>query len=208
MRSVTLQGVLQHLRKLTDPCRNRELSDRDLLERFRRCREEAAFTLLVQRHGTMVLNACRRILSNEQDAEDAFQATFLVLVRRAGTIRKETSLSSWLHIVATRIAHKARMRSAREPRVGQAFEPDIRDDPSDSVAAQELRAALDEEIARLPAKYRTPLVLCYLAEKTHEQAAGELGWPKSSVTARLAKARELLHKRLTRRGFTIPAGLL
>jgi RNA polymerase sigma-70 factor (ECF subfamily) len=113
MHSATLQGVLQQLRKLTDPCRGRELGDGDLLERFRRGREEAAFTLLVQRHGSMVLNACRRILGDDHDAEDAFQATFLVLVRKAGTIRKETSLSSWLHVVATHIAHKARAQSAR-----------------------------------------------------------------------------------------------
>jgi RNA polymerase sigma factor (sigma-70 family) len=209
MRTATLQGVLQHLRKLTDPCRDRELSDLDLLECFRRCREEAAFTLLVQRHGSMVLNACRRILSNEQDAEDAFQATFLVLVRKAGTIRKDASLSSWLHIVATRIAHRALAQSARRRACERTTLPPARDANSiDALAAGELRAALDEEIARLPAKYRTPLVLCYLAEKTHEQAAGELGWPKSSVTARLAKARELLQRRLTQRGFTVPAGLL
>src|SRR5262249_28739545 len=113
MHSATLQAALQQLRKLTDPRRAKDLSDRDLLERYRRCREEAAFTLLVQRHGAMVLNACRRILGDEQEAEDAFQATFLVLVRKAVTIRNETTLSSWLHVVATRIAHRAWARSAR-----------------------------------------------------------------------------------------------
>jgi RNA polymerase sigma factor (sigma-70 family) len=208
MHASTLQGVLEHLRKLTDPTRAWDLSDADLLERFRLRREEAAFTLLVQRHGPMVLAVCRRILGDAHEAEDAFQATFLVLVRNAGTIRKQQSLAPWLHGTAARISHKARIRCARHRRLGQAGQPDIHDDPSDSVAAQELRAALDEEIARLPAKYRTPLVLCYLAEKSHEQAAMELGWPKSSVTARLAKARELLHLRLTRRGFIVPAGLL
>jgi RNA polymerase sigma factor (sigma-70 family) len=209
MRSATLQGVLEHLRKLTDPRRARELCDGDLLERFRRYREEAAFTLLMQRHGAMVLNICRRILGDSHQAEDAFQATFLVLVRKAGTIRKEASWSSWLHVVATHIAHKARAQSARRRACErEALPPGRNDNSFDALAAGELRAALDEEIARLPDKYRTPLVLCYLAEKTHEQAASELGWPKSSVTARLAKARALLLRRLTRRGFTVPAGLL
>jgi RNA polymerase sigma factor (sigma-70 family) len=207
MHASSLQGVLDYFRKLTDPARPRELSDADLLERFRLGREEAAFTLLVQRHGPMVLAVCRRILGDVYEAEDAFQATFLVLVRKAGTIRKQQSLAGWLHRVASHIAHKAGMRCTRQ-RVGQAFQPDIRDDPSETLAAAELRAALDEEIERLPDKYRTPLILCYLAEKTHEQAAAELGWPKSSVTARLARARELLQRRLIRRGFTAPAGLL
>lgn len=209
MHASPLQGVLDHLRKLTDPARRRELSDADLLERFRLHRDEAAFTLLVQRHGPMVLAVCRRVLGDAHEAEDAFQATFLVLVRNAGTIRKQQSLAAWLHGVASHIAHKARMRSVRQRQhVGQAFLPDSHDDPSEALAAAELQAALDEEIERLPAKYRMPLVLCYLADKTHEQAARELGWPKSSVTARLAKARELLQRRLIRRGFSAPAGLL
>jgi RNA polymerase sigma factor (sigma-70 family) len=209
MHASTLRSVLEHLRKLTDPAGVRELSDADLLERFRLGREEAAFTLLVQRHGPMVLAVCRRVLGDAHEAEDAFQATFLVLVRNAAAIRKQESLAGWLHGVAWRIAHKARLRSARQQARPFTTRPSIaRDDPSEKLAAAELRAALDEEIERLPDKYRMPLVLCYLADKTHEQAAGELGWPKSSVTARLARARELLQRRLRNRGFTVPAGLL
>jgi RNA polymerase sigma factor (sigma-70 family) len=209
MHASTLQGFLGHLRRLTDPARSRELSDADLLERFRLHREEAAFTLLVQRHGPMVLNVCRRILGDVHEAEDAFQATFLVLVRKAGTIRQQHSLAGWLHRVAAHIAHKAGMQLARRQTCQREIVPPTRqEDCFDTLAAAELRAALDEEIERLPAKYRTPLVLCYLADKTHAQAAVELGWPKSSVTARLAKARELLQRRLTRRGFIAPAGLL
>lgn len=209
MHASTLRSVLEHLRKLTGPARVRELSDADLLERFRLRREEAAFTLLVQRHGPMVLAVCRRVLGDLHEAEDAFQATFLVLVRNAAAIRKQESLAGWLHGVASRIAHKARMRSARQRARPLGTLPSIvRDDPSEKLAAAELRAALDEEIERLPDKYRMPLVLCYLADKTHEQAADELGWPKSSVTARLARARELLQRRLRQRGFTVPAGLL
>src|SRR5262249_16393264 len=109
MHASTLQGVLDHLRKLTNPARAGELSDAELLERFRRRREEAAFTLLVHRHGPMVLAVCRRILGDAHQAEDAFQATFLVLVRNAGTIRKQHSLAAWLHGTAARIAHKARL---------------------------------------------------------------------------------------------------
>jgi RNA polymerase sigma factor (sigma-70 family) len=209
MQSSTLQGFLDHLRRLTDPSRGRDLSDADLLERFRSRREEAAFTLLVQRHGPMVLALCRRVLGDAHEAEDAFQAAFLVLVRKAGTIRKQSSLAAWLYGVASRIAHKARMRSVRQRgREREVMPPNVGDDPCESLTAGELRAALDEEIERLPAKYRTPLILCYLADKTHEQAAKELNWPKSSVTARLAKARQLLQRRLIRRGFTAPAALL
>jgi len=209
MHASTLKSVVEHLRKWTDPTRVRELSDADLLERFRRHREEAAFTLLLQRHGPMVLAVCRRILGDAHEAEDAFQASFLVLIRSADKIRKKHSLGSWLHGVASRVAHKARMRSARQrTQEREALSRTICDDPSKTLVARELRAALDEEIARLPDKYRAPLVLCYLADKTHEQVAGELGWPKSSVTARLARARELLQRRLRQRGFTVPAGLL
>ncbi|HEY7424262.1 MAG TPA: sigma-70 family RNA polymerase sigma factor [Gemmataceae bacterium] len=209
MHATTLQGILEHLRRLTTPARDRDLSDADLLERFRLRGEEAAFTLLVQRHGPMVLAVCRRIRGDAHEAEDAFQATFLVLVRNAGAIRKQQSLAGWLYGVASRIAHKARLRSARQrARPFDALPSIIRDDPSAKLTAEELRAALDEEIERLPDKYRIPLVLCYLADKTHEQAAGELGWPKSSVTARLARARELLQRRLRHRGFTAPASLL
>ncbi len=209
MHATTLQGILEHLRKLTNPARDRGLSDADLLERFHLLREEASFTLLVQRLGPMVLAICRRILGDVHEAEDAFQATFLVLVRNAAAIRKQESLAGWLHGVAWRIAHKARLRSARQQaRPFDALPSIVRDDPSEKLAAAELRATLDEEIERLPDKYRMPIIICYLADKTHEQAAGELGWPKSSVTARLARARELLQRRLRQRGFTVPVGLL
>lgn len=209
MQSSALKSLVGHLRRLTSPAGARELSDADLLERFRGGREEAAFALLVQRHGPMVLAICRRVLGDLHDAEDAFQATFLVLVRNAAAIRKQQSLASYLHGVASRIARKTRARSACRRRHERALSPDrVAADPLDPLLAGELRAVLDEEIAQLPDKYRMPLVLCYLAEKTHEQAAGELGWPKTSLTTRLMRARQLLQQRLLRRGFTAPAGLL
>ncbi|HEY7314231.1 MAG TPA: sigma-70 family RNA polymerase sigma factor [Gemmataceae bacterium] len=209
MQSSTLHNLLGRLRRLTDPARAGDLSDSDLLARFRGRREEAAFTLLVQRHGPMVFAVCRRVLGDAHEAEDAFQATFLVLARNADSIRQQQSLAGWLHAVASRIACKARTKALRQRACERELLPLApRPDPSETLAAHELRAALDDEIARLPDKYRTPLVLCYLADKTHEQIAGELGWPKSSVTARLARARQLLQRRLLRRGFTAPAGML
>src|SRR5262245_33865541 len=181
-----------------------DLSDADLLERFRARQEEAAFTLLVQRHGAMVLRVCRRVLRDAHDAEDAFQATFLVLARKAASVRKQASLGSWLHGVALRVARKARLRTAvREDRERQAVGARSRSRPADDLTHSELRAALDEEIHRLPEKYRAPVVLCCLEGKTHEQVARELRWPKSSVTARLARARELLRPLLARRGVAV-----
>ncbi len=209
MHTSTLHGVLDYLRKLTAPARPHDLSDTELLERFRLRREEAAFTLLVQRHGPMVLNVCRRILGDVHQAEDAFQATFLILVRKAGTIRRQQSLGGWLHRVASHLALRTRAQTVRRQSCERQFLAlATQDDGCDTLATAELRTALDQEIARLPDKYRMPLVLCYLSDKTHEQAAVELGWPKSSVTARLARARELLQRRLQHRGFTVPAGLL
>ena len=209
MPATTLQAFLEHLRILTDPNRSRELSDADLLERFRTQREEAAFTLLVQRHGPMVLTLCRRILGNGHEAEDVFQAAFLVLVRKAATIRQDESLAGWLHRVASRLALKTRAQAARRHKSERDGASKIlSEECRETLIAEELRAALDEEIERLPEKYRMPVVLCYLTDKTHEQAARDLGCPKSSVTSRLVKARQLLQQRLIRRGFTAPAGLV
>src|SRR5579871_3482789 len=209
MQAHSLQNILTHLRKLTDPQRPREISDKELLDRFLQKREEAAFTLLVQRHGPMVFGVCRRILGDVHAAEDALQATFLTLVRYAHSIRKQQSLASWLHSVAARLCYRMRMRTARRRQIERVVLPQqTLPDPCATLATQQLREALDNEINRLPDKYRVPLVLCYLAEKTHEEAARELGWPKSSVTARLARARELLQRRLSRRGIAVSAALV
>jgi RNA polymerase sigma factor (sigma-70 family) len=209
MQPSPLRGVLGTLRRLAGPGGANDLSDADLLERFRARHEEAAFTLLVERHGPMVLGVCRRVLGNVHDAEEAFQATFLVFVRRASAIRKQASLASWLYGVAYRVAAKARARAAaRRARERQAVTARPASGPPDALADLELRAALDEEVRRLPEKYRVPLVLCSLEGKTHEQAAQELRWPKSSVTARLGRARDLLRRRLVGRGFAVTAAVL
>jgi RNA polymerase sigma factor (sigma-70 family) len=153
MHSSTLRGVLEHLRKLTDPDRGRELRDGDLLDRFRLHREESAFTLLLQRHGPMVFNVCRRILGDGPEAEDAFQSAFLVLIRKAGTIRKEAALSSWLHVVATRVSHKAAMQSARRRACErEAIPPQERNNSFDALAA----ATCDAVGPSLPATMRQP----------------------------------------------------
>jgi RNA polymerase sigma factor (sigma-70 family) len=202
-------SALGTLRRLAGAGGAGDRSDADLLERFRGRHEEAAFTLLVQRHGPMVLAVCRRVLGDRHEAEDAFQATFLVLVRKASAIRKQASLASWLYGVAYRVAVKARARAitrrVHERKAGAAMPAPA---PPDALANAELRAALDEEMRRLPDKYRIPLVLCGLEGKTHEQAAQALHWPKSSVTARLTRAHDLLQRRLVGRGFAVTAGVL
>src|SRR5260370_19978706 len=150
-----LSHVLQHLRKVADTQTARDLTDGELLERFRTTQEETAFALLVQRHGPMVLGVCRRVLRDAHDAEDAFQAAFLVLARKAGSIRRRDSLGSWLYGVAYRVAAKARARSARRRlrETGALIDvpaADCRDAP----AEREVRLGLDEELGRPPAKYR------------------------------------------------------
>jgi RNA polymerase sigma factor (sigma-70 family) len=208
MPTASLHHVLRHLRTLSEAQATRELSDGELLERFRVRREETAFALLVQRHGPMVLGVCRRLLADAHAAEDAFQATFLVLVRKAASIRKRDSVVSWLHGVARRIAVKARQRGARDHALERRSLAMPRAEMCDDYTWHELRAILDEELEQLPEKYRTPLVLCGLEGKTHEQAAQELGCPKSSLSSRLARARELLRDRLTRRGITVSTAAL
>jgi len=207
MKTTALGHVLEHLRHLAKADAARDISDAELLERFQSQAEEAAFAILVHRHGPMVFNLCRRLLGNVHEAEDAFQATFLVLARKARQIRKPPSLGSWLYGVAYRIARRARIGAAQRRRQEQQVARTI-GQPYAEPSCQELRAVLDEELQRLPIQYRAPVVLCYLEGKTHFQAGQELDWPKSSVTARLERARKILQRRLTRRGFGLGAGLL
>src|SRR5262249_2311583 len=149
-----------------------------------------------ERHGPMVLNVCLRVLKDSHQAEDAFQATFLVLVRKAGAVGQPELLGNWLYGVAYRIAVKAKARAAkrREHERKAAVMP--RPEPSNGATPQELREALDAGMSGLPTKYRAPLVLCYLQGKTHEEAARLLGCPVGSMSSRLARGRELLRRRL------------
>lgn len=206
--NANLDAVLRLTRQLADRPAARDRSDRDLLERFRADGDETAFAVLVERHGPLVLNLCRRLLGNSHDADDVFQATFLILARNAGSIRNTDSLSGWLCGVARRIAHKARLRAQSRRDHERQARPIQEHDPGDEVTWQELCAILDEEIARLPETYRAPLVLCLMHGKTQEAAAGELSCPKSTLASRLEKAREVLRQRLERRGITLTAGAL
>lgn len=209
-----LQPVLRHIRRLLGQSCGHQLPDGLMLERFALQREEAAFAALVERHGPMVWSVCRRVLNDDHEAEDAFQATFLVLTKRADAIRQRQSVASWLYGVAYRVALKARAkvgkRRAREQRLtepAEAVEPATGNGQMD-LAMRELRAVLDEEVNRLPAKYRDPLVLCYFEGKTKDEAAAELGWPTGTVSGRLARARDLLRDRLTRRGLAFSTALM
>ncbi len=212
MADTRLGAVLRHMRQSRES-RDPSLPDGSLLERFAGYGDETAFAALVERHGPMVLGVCRRVLRHDQDAEDVFQATFLLLARKAGTIRKRTAVGSWLYGVAHRLALKARTNAARrstqERRSIEAggSSPTYSADPADDMAWRELRGILDEELTHLPARLRAPLLLCYLEGLTQDEAARHLGWKKRTVKARLARGRDLLHRRLTRRGLTLSAAL-
>jgi RNA polymerase sigma factor (sigma-70 family) len=207
MASGQLNGVLRYLRRVSA----RTLGDRtdgQLLERFAAERDEAAFAALVRRHGPLVWGVCRRVLRHEHDAEDAFQATFLVLVRKADSIGKRASVGSWLYGVAYRVASRARAGSSRRREL-HAEPPDRPDaGPLQELVWRDLRAVLDDEVSRLPERYRAPFVLCYLEGQTTADAAARLGCPQGTVLSRLARARDRLRGRLRRRGVALPAGLL
>jgi len=185
-----------------------DMTDSELLERFATRRDEASFEMLIRRHGPMVLRVCRQILKNVSDAEDAFQATFLVLVRKAGTVRVENSLSPWLYGVAYRVAARARAAAMRRRGLESRRALKAAGNALSLDACHDLSRALHEEVNRLPAQYRAPIVLCYLEGLTHDEAAARLGLPLGTVKGRLARARELLRSRLSRRGLTISASLL
>jgi RNA polymerase sigma factor (sigma-70 family) len=199
--------VLQFLRGLAGE-RTGDATDELLLRRFASGRDEAAFTALLQRHGRLVLGVCRRVLGNVHDAEDAFQATFLVLARQAATGFRPRALAGWLHGVAYRTAQRARKQAARRRvKEWQAVRAVSCEPPADAQWA-DVRRVLDEEIAGLPEKFRAPLVLCYLQGKTNAEAAEDLGCPKGTVMSRLATARERLRARLERRGVTLSVAAL
>jgi RNA polymerase sigma factor (sigma-70 family) len=189
------------------------LGDAELLRRFNARRDEAAFEALVERHGPMVLGVCRRVLGGDPGAaDDAFQATFLILVRKAGALRDGERIGPWLYGVALRVARRARQqRDRRRGREAGAVEPASLPAPEgldhEALARAELAMVLDEELGRLPEKFRAPVVLCYLEGLTHEQAAGRLSCPVGTVRSRMATARDTLRTRLARRGVTVPAGL-
>src|SRR6516162_1777976 len=193
---------------------NREYTDQQLLEQFAKHRDEFAFAAIVRRHGPLVLGVCRRIVRDHHDADEAFQATFLVLARKAGSVRWRGSVGNWLYEVASRVSRKLRAVAARQrahelsTATPATDRPASTPDPLDEASRRELFDVLDEEVGRLPNKYRAPVVLCYLQGKTHEEAASQLGWPSGSMSRHLARAHDLLRERLVRRGVVLSATLL
>jgi RNA polymerase sigma factor (sigma-70 family) len=205
MAKQSLNGVLQHLRKVAAVQTYLGLSDRELLERFVGTHDEAAFTVLIERHGPMVLGVCRRALPNFHDAEDACQAAFLVLARKAGSVRKKTSLSSWLHGVACRVAATLTRDHARRKSREHGVDVPAPKDPAAEVTWREMQTILDEELEQLPERYRAPVILCYLEWMTREDAGKQLGLSPGSLHGRLERGRDLLRERLTKRGLTLAA---
>jgi RNA polymerase sigma factor (sigma-70 family) len=198
--------ILRVIRQVVEDPEMRESSDRDLLQQFSERRDTAAFHALLRRHGPMVFDVCLGVLGNEANAEDAFQATFLILAQKATSIRKAASVGSWLHSVAYRTALQARAQEATRKKSEAHAPPRPMSEPDD-LTWREVRAVLHEELNKLPERYRVALVMCYLESKTQDQAAAQLGVAKSTLKERLERGRELLRARLVRRGFG-PAVLL
>jgi RNA polymerase sigma factor (sigma-70 family) len=190
------------------PIQTGSRSDRQLLTDFTSSGDEEAFAELVRRHGPMVLGVCRRMLRSQHDAEDTFQATFLVLAQKAASIRSPEALPSWLYGVATRLANRTRATvSRRHAREGPLVDTPSRESP-DAQRGSEMWCALSEEISRLPDRYRLPFVLCYLDGKTNEEAARLLKCAAGTIFSRLARARQRLRERLGRRGIAVSAAVL
>lgn len=200
-----LEGVVRHLRTVARRGEGAHAGDVELLERFLAHRDQGAFELLVRRHGPMVLGVCRRVLGNEADAEDAFQATFLVLVRKAASIIPRTRVGNWLHGVAHKTALKTKAMNARrrvKEREGASPGRGAREDTWES-----LLEILDGELSALPEKYRAPIVLCDLEGLSYREAAARLRCPQGTLSGRLTRARALLARRVARRrpAVTAPA---
>ncbi len=200
--------VLRHIRRLAYSGNPNGPGDGQLLQRYLLDGCEDAFAALVRRHGPMVLGVCRRVLKSLPDADDAFQATFLLLVRNASRIINRESVGSWLHGVAYRTSLKARSSALRRRMVEQRAIVTASVDNHPDLVWRELRPLLDEEIDRLPEQYRLPVVLCYLEGKTNTEAARLLRWPRGTVATRLARARQQLRNRLERRGVALSTGAL
>jgi RNA polymerase sigma factor (sigma-70 family) len=202
-----LRRALEHVRRALAPAGEAALTDAQLLARFVAGRDECAFAALLRRHGPMVLGVCRRLLRHEQDAEDAFQATFLVLARKAGSVVKRESVGGWLYGVSCRTALKARglrcRRAARETQVTAMPEPEVA--PAE---VQDWRPWLDLELSRLPEKYRAVLVACDLEGLSRREAARQLKLAEGTLSSRLARGRCMLARRLARYGLSVSGGAL
>jgi RNA polymerase sigma factor (sigma-70 family) len=208
MATANLHPLLCHLRRLAASRTGRSATDAELLERFVRHRDDDAFTCLLTRHGPMVWSVCRRLLADVHRAEDAFQATFVVLAKKAGSIGRREHLANWLYGVAFRVALDARARAARRQQRERVLSEVHDMQYVEATPRRDLSALLDEEVHRLPIQYRTPILLCYYQGKTNAQAAAELDLAEGTVFSRLARARDYLRHRLLRRGLALSTGAL
>src|SRR5262245_40553539 len=202
--------LLRHIRSLVPPVPG-DATDAELLGSFALRRDADAFASLVARHGPMVLGVCRRVLRHPDQAEDVAQATFLVLARKAGEIRRPDRLAAWLHRTARGLALKQLRGEARRRRreaLGALPAATSPHGPLDELTVRELLAIFDEEVQGLPERYRAALILCCLEGCTQEEAARRLGWTPGSVKGRLERGRAMLHDRLVRRGVGLPAALV
>jgi RNA polymerase sigma factor (sigma-70 family) len=199
MTTSQLSPVVEHLHAVVG-LRGSERSDEELLRAFATGGDESAFAAIVRRYGRLVLGICRRALRHEQDAEDAFQATFLVLARNAASIRKGGSLPSWLHGVAFRVTAKAKQGAARRRALLDQAPRGAARLPPDELTWREVESALDEEVRRLPEIYATPFVLCCLQGLGRAEAARQLGVKEGTISSRLAHGRKRLQEALARRG--------
>jgi RNA polymerase sigma factor (sigma-70 family) len=207
MGKAQLDNVLQHVRSAVVSSGARELTDDQLLHEFAVHHDPGAFAVLVKRHGPCVLGVCRRVLHHVQDAEDAFQATFLVLARHSTGFRKEGALASWLHGVAYRVAMRSKRSAARRRTHERRVRPSPPLEPAWEEAWREVQVVLDEEIQRLPEKYRTAFILCCMQGMSKREAARQLAAKEGTVSSRLAEARRRLQLRLARRGIALSAVL-
>lgn len=203
MNEKSIGAILEHIRGLAAMDSLGHLTNAQLLTRFLESQEAGAFSVLLHRHGSMVWRVCQRVLHHRQDTEDAFQATFLTLVRSAPTIRKHDSLAAWLHGVAFRLSRRLQQEKARREAVGSQIEAVSSGDSTELACEREVQAVFDEELNRLAEKYRMPLVLCCLEGKTRDEAAEQLGWSLGTFKRRLDAGRKLLADRLTQRGVTL-----
>jgi RNA polymerase sigma factor (sigma-70 family) len=207
MADGSLGDVVRHLHKLADPVSLEQATDEQLLQRFVTAGDESAFGEILRRHGRVVLNICRNVLRHEQDAEDAFQATFLILAKKAGTLRRGEALAGWLFRVARRVAVEARRRDlgrqAREQAVPRIVPP-----AGTPAVFDDTPGLVHEAVALLPAAERAAVVLCYLEGRSNPDAARDLGWPVGTVKTRLSRAREKLRRWLLRKGVHLTTALL
>jgi RNA polymerase sigma factor (sigma-70 family) len=207
MANAQLGTVIRYIRDVAVTREHRDKTDRELLGAFLARRDEDAFTALVRRHGPLVLAVCRRMLGHVQDAEDAFQATFLILARHAASIRKKESVASWLYGAAYRMSKNARRAAMRRRRHEAQAKPRQSGSPERTIAWQEVQNLIDEETQHLPSIYREAFILCCLQDRDYAEVARTLGHAEVTIRSRVSRARRQLQKRLSRRGVSLTAAI-